>query len=706
MFNLVKFLLVYIAIITSIILLYTSAIKDKEQILQTTKNELLGIEYLKHIYQLSMSTVLYHGDINFAHDTKTVEKSKKLLKKNIKLIKEHLKKHPKFKNEKFLQKIEELKTYTVEDDEKFYDFLEYVNHENYRIGDVANLLYESDREAYFLSSLLTHYMPEYLISTIITHNIVEEIVRNNSITDTKKEVFIEQTKLTYLSSQEIKEIILLLEKDKDDKQLTVVIDKILEDLNELSNSINSIESILTDKQKAKQYLFITHNILGLSNQLSDLNMFLLESKLEKRKESVEKTIFIYTLALAFMFISISLILFYFYRSYITNLATLKKLKIEKQKTQKALDFKSQFLSNMSHEIRTPLNSILSLSTLVLKSETDEKQRLKLSKINAASSILLGVINDILDISKIESGKMSIERVPFDLKKTVSDVYDMLLIKAQENNVSLKINFQNIQNYKLIGDPLRISQIITNLLNNAIKFTEGGTVVLNVTHSDNSRYLFEIKDTGIGLKEEQIESLFEEFTQADMSTSRKYGGTGLGLSISKKLTEMMGGRIWVESKFGHGSTFRFELPLEVDESANLDKTKEDNMLQIEADIDALDSVKILIAEDNKMNQMVLTMLFEDSNISLDFADDGQIAIDMYEKNRYDLILMDIQMPNKNGYEATKEIKEKSKDAIIIGLSANAMQEDVNKAMQSGMDDYLTKPIELDKLYKTIHKYLIN
>ena len=239
-----------------------------------------------------------------------------------------------------------------------------------------------------------------------------------------------------------------------------------------------------------------------------------------------------------MFLIISIIIFLFYRSYTTNLINIQNHKIEKNKSQKALEFKSQFLSNMSHEIRTPLNSITSLIHIMISTKLSDKQGFMLQKISSASNILLGVINDILDISKIESGKMTIEKEPLDLKMCVQNIYDMLLIKAQENDISIEINYNNISHEYYIGDSLRISQVLTNLINKAIKFTEKGTVSINVTElTGGDKFRFEVKDTGIGLKPEQIANLFEEFTQADMSTSRKYGGTGLGLSISKNLIEM-------------------------------------------------------------------------------------------------------------------------------------------------------------------------
>jgi len=700
--NLFIFISVYIITISIVIFSYVSVHTEKVEELSFTQSELDGIIYLKDIYRLSISTALYQGDLTFEDDKSIIKHSKNKIKKHIDLIMLHQGQFPQFKNNEFNKNIHNLKNLTIEDDDKFYEFLDYINHENYRIGDISKILFEEDRKSYFLGALITHYMPEYLISTISSHNIVEELLRNGSISDSKRDIFTEQNKLMYLSSEEISEIIKLL-KEYDD---TKILSRIIKDIEKvLEKTPNNIIQIQNNSELAQDYIKNTHQILNLLYNLNDENIKILENTLSKRKDSIEKTILAYHITLILISIIISIIMYLFYRSYSTNIKNLFKLENEKDKTQKALEFKSQFLSNMSHEIRTPLNSIISLSNLTLKTKLDEKQKYMLEKVNAASSILLGVINDILDISKIESGKMTIEKEPLDIKECGKNIYDMLLIKAQENGISLEINYENISHSYFLGDSLRISQILTNLINNAIKFTHHGGVTIKIKKLDEDRFRFEVKDTGIGLKEDQLSTLFEEFTQADMSTSRKYGGTGLGLSISKNLVEMMDGKIWVESVYGKGSTFIFEIPLEADLSAKNNAINEANDMQkITAEIDEKEDVKILVAEDNKMNQMVLKMLLEDSKIELDFADDGQIAIDKFNTNNYDMILMDIQMPNINGFEATSSIRKSDANITIVGLSANAMQEDIQKAMKCGMNDYLTKPIDIDKLYTALHKYL--
>jgi len=700
--DLFKFIIVYIIIVSAVIFSYLNVYQEKKQKLLFTKNELHGITYLNDIYHLSINTALYQGALIFEDDKNVVRFSKQKMQQYIQLVKKYQKSFKKFKNDEFNAKMDKLQSLNVSNQSDFYDFLDYINHENYRIGDVSKLLFEEDRKAHFLSSLITHYMPEYLISILNSYNVVEELVRKNHISNEKKDVFTEQSKLIYLSSQEIKGIVDLLKEYDDTYELSLLIDEVLSELKKLPNNL----ALIMEREKlSTQYINVSHKILNLSYTLNNLNIQILKDLLKKRQIMLENLIYQYNVITIFILLLITIIMYLFYRSNNENILNLKQLKIEKEKSIKALEFKSQFLSNMSHEIRTPLNSIISLINLTIKTKLDEKQIYMLSKANSASVILLGVINDILDMSKIESEKMSVEKEPFNLKECVDNIYDMLLIKAQENGISLDIEYKSVSNFYLIGSTLRISQILTNLLSNAIKFTHHGGVSLIVEKLDSNIYRFEIKDTGIGLKEEQITTLFDEFTQADMGTSRKYGGTGLGLSISKKLTELMGGRIWVKSVYGKGSSFFFEVPLDNDLDHKEDESlRETNLEDIISSINSKKDIKILVAEDNKMNQMVLEMLLEDSNIELDFANDGKIALDKFKNSTYNMILMDIQMPNMNGYEATRAIRDIDENVKIIGLSANAMQEDIDKAKQSGMDDYLTKPIDLAKLYVSLSKYL--
>ena len=379
----------------------------------------------------------------------------------------------------------------------------------------------------------------------------------------------------------------------------------------------------------------------------------------------------------------------------------QELEIAKNKAEESTKLKSEFLANMSHEIRTPMNAIIGMSHLALESSLDEKQKNYIQKISDSAKTLLEIINDILDFSKIEAGKLSIDKHEFNLVDVVDNVINLIEFKAHEKNLKLVVEYNNSVGKKFYGDSLRISQILINLLSNAIKFAESGDVGLYISKVKNAQIRFKVKDTGIGLTQEQIDKLFESFNQADGSTTRKYGGTGLGLAISKQLVELMGGKIWVESEYGKGSEFIFEIPLA---KTNLHKTKPQPKNNL--NITTLRGSHILLVEDNTTNQEIILGLLQNSGIDVDIAFNGGEALEMFRKNqeKYELILMDLQMPIMDGYEATKLIRELDKKIPIVALTANAMREDIEATKKIGMQEHLNKPIEVDRLYATLLKYI--
>lgn len=381
--------------------------------------------------------------------------------------------------------------------------------------------------------------------------------------------------------------------------------------------------------------------------------------------------------------------------------SLNELEIQKQKAEELTQSKSNFLANMSHEIRTPMNAIIGITHLIKQTSLDEQQLSYINKIEMVSNNLLNIINDILDVSKIEAGKLEIERIDFDLDETINYVKHILEFKADEKNLKFSV-VNTLKNSLFYGDSLRIGQILTNLLNNAIKFTNEGEVKLLIEDMKEDIVRFSVIDTGIGISQEQQEKLFTSFSQADGSITREYGGTGLGLTISKQLIELMDGKIWINSKVNHGSEFVFEIVLP--------KSKEKSIASKPAVISDTEELlylagsNILLVEDNEINQEIVQGLLENTQINIDIANNGLEAFEKYKSGNYELILMDLQMPLMDGYETAELIREFDNKIPIIALSANVMEEDVKKTKEVGMNAHLKKPIDLDELYKTLLQHI--
>lgn len=393
------------------------------------------------------------------------------------------------------------------------------------------------------------------------------------------------------------------------------------------------------------------------------------------------------------------------RRLLEQLRLINNLALEKERADNSAKIKEQFLANMSHEIRTPINAVVGFSNLLQKTPLKNEQKQFVDLIQTSGENLLAVVNDILDISKLEAGMMRISKNPFNIREKCMANELMFNHKAREKNIGFSYAIDENIPHILVGDAERLNQVMTNLINNAIKFTSKGEVSVEVKMKNKTSgkidLLFSVKDSGIGIPANKISAIFERFEQADSETSRQFGGTGLGLSIVKKIINLQGGEIFVQSEPGKGSDFMFTISYdyidteeklaELATSQNLEKTEFNNL-------------KALVAEDNVTNQTLLKFILKQWNLEYDLVENGEKALQLIQKNKYDIVLMDIQMPVMDGYEAAKRIRKDFGTIPIIAMTAHVLPTEREKCIKAGMNDYISKPLKEDEFLTMLKKYL--
>ncbi len=464
---------------------------------------------------------------------------------------------------------------------------------------------------------------------------------------------------------------------------------------------DSIAHLNTEKLGSEDYVQFKEG-----ERLKTIEQMDKENKEQQKANKVSKLISILAIALISILSLLSLSLYK--NNIIRNQSNLllkeknNELLLAKEKAEKASKARSEFLSTVSHELRTPLNAINGITHLLLEENPKESQMNYLTSLKFSGNYLLTFINEILEINRIESSAIEVENINFNLKLLLGNIRHSLKELASINNNTFSIEIDpDIPDY-LIGDPTKLSQIFLNLINNALKFTKNGEVKVilhvNEINQDFTSIHFKVLDTGIGIPEEKMESVFDSFAQGSIEINRKYGGTGLGLTIVKKLIDILGGKIKLESKVGKGTAFSFDLSFKIAEANNtLEKVSD-------YDESVLDGKKVLLIEDNKINQMITKKMVENKGMTCEVIDNGEDAIEAVKNNTYDLVLMDVHLPGINGTIATQTIRTFDKNTKIIALTAISLNENREMLLSYGMNDVITKPFDPADFYRIISKNL--
>lgn len=505
------------------------------------------------------------------------------------------------------------------------------------------------------------------------------------------------------------------EANNNDYQLTKRIYKLLSTTYEKSNNISNANlylkkyADLTDSIGKYYNNYVAENTVDkiqFDKQLKTIEQLDKEKKSQQKTLRFSKLISILSIALISILSLLSLSL---YKNNKIRISTNKLLKeknreltIEKDKAERASKARADFLSTVSHELRTPLNAINGITYLLLQEKPKASQLNYLKSLEFSGNYLLNFINDILEINRLESDKVVIEKINFNLSELTENIVTSFKEFIHENNIKCHLHIDKSIDFNLKGDPTKLSQILINLLNNAIKFSKNGDVWCTIKKreetAENVTLYFEIKDNGIGIPKDKQEAIFDSFSQGSVEINRTYGGTGLGLSIVKKILELMGSQIHLQSESGKGSTFSFELQFE---KGTAKKAKEEIIQPTQS---LLTEKKVLLVEDNKINQMITQKMLEKRGISCKIIDNGEDAIEDAKINNYDLILMDVHLPGINGTEATSEIRKFNTCTPIVALTAISLNENREMLLSYGMNEVITKPFEPEHFYTIVTKYL--